>query len=99
MNKEEFVKGEIAAIYGVLISGIPLMISLLYALNLIPSSIFLLYISVVAGVLSLPLISYGCYFMAKGKGYHPIIGLLLSLILIGPIILTYLRYRNRSPNG
>ena len=96
MNKEEFDKGEVVAIYGVSISGIPVIISLLYGLKLIPSTMVPFYILVITSALSYALIIYGCYLMAKGKGYHPLIGLLLSLILIGPVILSYMRYRKVS---
>ena len=93
MNKEDFDKGETVALYGILALGIPAIIHLLIGFNLIQGHMVLAYTAIFISIVSYPVISYGCFFMAKGKGYHPVIGLLLSLILIGPVILSYMRYR------
>jgi hypothetical protein len=42
---------------------------------------------------------YGCFFMAKGKGYHPASGILLSLIIIGPVLISYCPYRKTGMNN
>lgn len=98
-NKDQFVKGEVVAIYGLLIFGISMVIELLLALNFINPSTFLIYLYSFCLVISFPVMGYGCFFMAKGKGYHPAIGILLSLIIIGPVLLSYFPYRKTGMNN
>ena len=93
ISKEQFVKGEVVAIYGILTIGVLWVLELLVAFNIINLSENRAYFYFFCSIVSIFLMAYGCFFMAKGKGYNPIIGLLLSLIFIGPMILSYMPYR------
>lgn len=99
MSRAQFDKGEVVAIYGILIFGVSALINMLFAIDVINTNVFLYYTSIFCTIASYPVIGYGCFFMAKGKGYHPAIGLVLSIILIGPILLSYLPYRKVAING
>ncbi len=91
--KDVYSRGELIAIIGVLFVGVSFGIDILIGFQIIPAYDFFDFLSIGFILLSWPVMAYGCFYMAKGKGYNPIIGVLLSIAIIGPLIINLLPYQ------
>lgn len=96
MKQQNYDKGITIALVGLALVGLNYISNILVDLEVITLNYYFQWFLFIGVVASFPIMAYGCFLMAKSKGYNGIIGVLLSILLIGPLVISFLPNRKSA---
>lgn len=96
MKQQSYDKGIAIALFGLAFVGLNYISNILADLEVVTLNYYFQWFLLVGVIASFPIMAYGCFLMAKSKGYNGIIGVLLSILLIGPLIISFLPSRKST---